>query len=92
MRHADFRTTLDYDVDQDADDVAGDFWREFGNGPEIWLLCDTTFPRAKKKPARRHKAGAGNGLTNREFRGPAELFVAAVAEWDGDVVRLVMAA
>ncbi len=30
--------------------------------------------------------------SSREFRGPVELFVASVAEWDGDVVRLVMAA
>ena len=29
---------------------------------------------------------------SREFRGPVELFLAAVAEWDGDVVRLVLAA
>jgi hypothetical protein len=29
---------------------------------------------------------------SREFRGPVELFVAAVAEWEGDVLRFVMAA
>jgi hypothetical protein len=29
---------------------------------------------------------------SREFRGPVELFLASVAEWDGDVVELVMAA
>jgi hypothetical protein len=29
---------------------------------------------------------------SREFRGPVELFLASIAEWDGDVVRLVMAA
>ena len=29
---------------------------------------------------------------SREFRGPVELFLASVAEWEGDVVRLVMAA
>jgi hypothetical protein len=31
-------------------------------------------------------------ISSREFRGPVELFLASVAEWDGDVVRLVMAA
>lgn len=29
MRHADIKTTMDYYVDQDADDVADDLWREF---------------------------------------------------------------
>lgn len=29
---------------------------------------------------------------NRECRGPVELFLASIAEWDGDVLRLVMAA
>lgn len=29
---------------------------------------------------------------SREFRGPVELFLASVAEWNGDVVRMVMAA
>ena len=29
---------------------------------------------------------------SREFRGPVELFLASIAEWEGDIVRLVMAA
>jgi hypothetical protein len=29
---------------------------------------------------------------SREFRGPVELFLASVAEWEGDVVRLLLAA
>jgi hypothetical protein len=31
-------------------------------------------------------------LACREFRGPVELFLASVAEWDSDVERLVVAA
>lgn len=30
MRHADIKTTMEFYVDQDADDVAADLWRDFG--------------------------------------------------------------
>jgi hypothetical protein len=46
-------------------------------------------------PSKKPTAENDDGLclkNSREFRGPVELFLAAVAEWDGDVVRLVMAA
>ena len=53
MRHADIKTTMDYYVDQDADDVASDLWREFGNGPEKGPLGDysgdTTISDSKKE-------------------------------------------
>jgi len=46
-------------------------------------------------PSEKPTAENDDGLCwkdSREFRGPVELFVASVAEWDGDVVRLVLAA
>ena len=56
---------------------------------------------SKKRCGSEQKAHRQNGdglccIDSREFRGPVELFLASVAEWDaewdGDVVRLVMAA
>jgi len=32
MRHASIQTTMDYYVALDADDLAGDLWREYGRG------------------------------------------------------------
>jgi hypothetical protein len=46
-------------------------------------------------PSKKPTAENDDGLVSkdsREFRGPVELFLASVAEWEGDVVRLVMAA
>ncbi|MBC8290618.1 MAG: site-specific integrase, partial [Planctomycetes bacterium] len=72
MRHTDIKTTMDYYVDQDADDLASDFWRGYGNGPEtgplVTLLVTPRNPAAKKKPAPRHKVGAGSCLANRDDR------------------------
>ena len=52
-------------------------------------------PKNAAIPSKKPTAENDDGLCwkdSREFRGPVELFMASVAEWGGDVVRLVMAA
>ena len=42
MRHEDIKTTMDYYVDQDAEDVADDLWREFGANEESKMSAPPT--------------------------------------------------
>ncbi len=46
----------------------------------------------QKKNSASQISATNRFLPSRVFRRRLELFLAAVAEWDGDVVRLVMAA
>ncbi len=60
----------------------------------VFLNCsldDVTLVPTMRKPFEVLAEGLVSEKS-REFRSPVELFLASVAEWDGDVVRLVMAA
>ena len=53
MRHADIKTTMDYYVDQEADEIAEDLWQQYS--PETGITLGITSDLdAKSKAHRRH--------------------------------------
>lgn len=61
------------------------------NHCRLWAIRTTRRERPQTQKTPRNK-GFPEVLNSREFRSPVELFLASVAEWESDVVRLVMAA
>jgi hypothetical protein len=57
----------------------------------FWLLIFES-PAVQEETASLKSMRRAVLISSRELRGSVELFVASIAEWEGDVVRLVLAA